>query len=159
MKADLFTNATSCPKELSDWLEKHKHVCTNFLSPYSSVSNPRCDGCGWGWNQHEAAKPVLDIETGSWHVSAIPTKLGPGKIIVVEQDGRTTGVRGCGVCGEIINVASGSSICDACHAAAKAVRVTKSKAANGRLFRNATKEERCESVTDTKREMSPDSAS
>lgn len=88
MKEDLFQGMNSCPKELQDWLDQHKHVCNKFASAYGGA-NPKCFGCGWGWNQHKIAQPVFDIATGTW--SAInppePTPLPPGQQGPVGQQG------------------------------------------------------------------------
>lgn len=151
--ADLFTNTTSCPKELSDWLEKHQHVCNSFRLDY--IGSTKCASCGWSWEKHKAAQPVYDIETGVWHAPGLPSD-GAAPISIVPYQGRTTGTRECVVCGELISVASGVGICKSCYAMAKAVRKTTTTKAEGRMFRQ--KETRCELNTDTSEEMSSDSA-
>ncbi len=167
VKSDLFRNNTN-PKELTDWVEQHKHICNNFSGNWVAGVNPKCDRCGWTWNQHAAAQPKFNSGTGKWeattpaaHVQVI--HVSPGKIINVEAmtplyRGQTTGCRPCVICEELIPVASGSSLCDECFKAAKTVHETKSltqKNVEGRMFRRKEGEQ-CE-LKVTNQPTSPDS--
>lgn len=189
MKTDLFSNQTSCPKELQDWLVQHKHVCQDFKPQTLSPQGLKCFSCGWSWDQHKSGQPQFDIENNVW-VNPAPPQQSPhgpqvtpgpsgesviyhkmmnGDIISINPatgqttfpyQGRTTGVRPCVVCEELIPVATGSSVCDECYKAAKSVRETKKLTITkieGRMFRQK-ESDRCESQKDTKPTNSLDSA-
>src|SRR6266851_935470 len=142
MKSDLFSNATSSPKELTDWLVNHKHICNKYAPAVGRGLPAPCSSCGWAWNQHKAAQPQFDVETGQWTVP-------DGMIAPYQGRTRTTGTRECVVCHKEINVASGVGICQVCFKAAKQVhetKVTKAIVTEGRMFRTRTEKEgdRCE---------------
>lgn len=147
VKSDLFVNNTN-PKELTDWVEKHKHVCKEF-KPQQAGNNPKCASCQWPWSQHTEAQPMFNPATGQWEAKAVTIKVAPGKVVsITSYQGRSTGVRPCAVCEEPIAVASGSPFCDECFKAAKKVHETKSltqKSTEGRMFRRK-EETRCEST-------------
>lgn len=168
MKEDMFYGVNSCPKELQDWLDKHKHVCDKF-SAYQAGANPKCHSCGWGWNQHKAALPKFNIETGQWGVPPTPQptpqpipmgQQGPQGptiqfvpsvgVYIEPYQGRTTGVRHCVVCQKTISVVSGVGICEVCYKAARSVHETKVvTVTQGRMFREVRQKEGtpCESET------------
>jgi hypothetical protein len=148
MKDHLFTKLTSCPKELTDWLVLHKHVCHSFTSGYPEKL---CHSCGWEWNQHDGGKPVFDIESGMWVVPLSPT--GP--------TGYPITTRECAICGTEIKLLSSVGLCSACYAAAKSVHENKNKTKEivGRMFRKPVEEKRsCESDTGTEMSTSNDSS-
>lgn len=67
------------PTELTDWVEKHQHVCKEFKSP-----GPKCGSCGWSWDKHKEGKPYLD-DNGDWILPAAPPEkvnIHTGEMIV-----------------------------------------------------------------------------
>ena len=71
-------DGTCIPTELTDWVELHKHVCSNFGTgiPSEKVSytapNTKCKACGWAFHQHKQAQPVWSFEKDQW-VTPDPT--------------------------------------------------------------------------------------
>lgn len=64
-------NQTLIPTELTDWVEKHAHVCTKFNNP-PATSTGVCQSCGWPFHKHKQAQPVFNDATGTWTLAGKP---------------------------------------------------------------------------------------
>jgi hypothetical protein len=51
------------PTELTDWVEKHQHVCKEFKPKSSGLKV--CGSCEWPWDKHKEGKPYLNSK-GNW---------------------------------------------------------------------------------------------
>jgi len=47
-----FSSPTGVPEVLSDWVKKHRHVCTKYTNTHG-ISMGTCSMCGWPYGAHE----------------------------------------------------------------------------------------------------------
>jgi hypothetical protein len=56
------------PTELTDWVRKHEHVCTNYkFDPPHSL---KCVSCGWSWEKHAQQPASVSIHSYEDFVAA-----------------------------------------------------------------------------------------
>lgn len=85
---DLFVvnGQQAIPWELSEWVEKHHHVCKKWQGVgvnVASAANSQCTSCKWPYHKHAEAQPVFDAAKNEWVATKPPVGVAAAPVISV----------------------------------------------------------------------------